>query len=368
MKVPFLSFEKRNEKIRKEVLSTFEDFFDSKWYVLGNYTKTFEQEYAAFSEVEHSIGVGTGLDALHLSLRALGIGKGDEVIVPSNTYIATVLAINYVGAIPIFVEPRIETYNINPDLIEDAITPNTKAIMPVHLYGQACEMDAIMAISKKHNLFVVEDNAQAHGARYNEKITGSFGDANGVSFYPTKNLGAIGEAGAVTTDNAELAEKIRVLRNYGSQKRYYNEVIGYNNRIDEFEAAFLSIALKYLDDWTKERQSIAKDYLEKLQGVGDLVLPYTAQDAIHVYHLFVVRTQRREELQQYLKDQGIGTVIHYPIPPHLQECYKKLNYKKGDFPIAENIATTCLSLPLYTGLREEEIEYIVDEIKAFFRN
>lgn len=366
MNVPFLNFEARNKDLKQETLQVFEQFFDSKWYVLGKFTEQFETDYAIFSNTKFAVGVGTGLDALHLALRALGIGEGDEVIVPSNTYIATVLSISYVGAIPIFVEPRLSTYNINPDLIEAAVTPRTKAIMPVHLYGQACEMDAIMKIARKHNLAVVEDNAQAHGATYNGKITGSFGVANAVSFYPTKNLGALGEAGAVTTDNDELAHKIKVLRNYGSQKRYYNEIKGYNNRIDEFEAAFLSIALKHLSNWTKHRQEIAQWYFEGLKDVGDLILPLTIDKATHVYHLFVIRTQKRDELYEYLRENGIETVIHYPIPPHLQECYKDLGYKKGDFPIAEEIADTVLSLPFYPGLTKDMVEYICYQCKQFF--
>jgi dTDP-4-amino-4,6-dideoxygalactose transaminase len=366
MKGPFLNFEGRNKDLRKETLKAFENFFDSKWYVLGNYTKQFEVNYAQFNQTKYAIGVSTGLDALHLALRALGIGEGDEVIVPSNTYIATVLSISYVGATPVFVEPRITTYNINPELIEEAITSKTKAIMPVHLYGQACEMDATMEIAKKHNLYVIEDNAQAHGATYNGKITGSFGEANAVSFYPTKNLGALGEAGAITTNDDAIAHKIKVLRNYGSQKRYYNEVKGYNNRIDEFEAAFLSIALKHLDSWTIQRQKIANLYFEGLKNIGDLVLPSSVEKATHVYHLFVIRTKKRDELQEYLKKNGIETVIHYPIPPHLQECYQDLGYVKGDFPIAEKIASTCLSLPLYVGLSENDVKTIIEKIKEYF--
>lgn len=366
MNIPFLNFEGRNKDIREEALKTFENFFDSKWYVLGNYTNQFEADYAAFNQTKYAVGVSTGLDALHLALRALGVGEGDEVIVPSNTYIATVLSISYVGATPIFVEPRITTYNINPELIEAAITPKTKAIMPVHLYGQACEMDAIMEIAKKHNLYVIEDNAQAHGATYNGKITGSFGEANAVSFYPTKNLGAVGEAGAITTDDSEVAHNIKVLRNYGSQKRYYNEVKGYNNRIDEFEAGFLSLALKYLDKWTIERNRLAELYMTHLSDVKDLILPYLAEGATTVNHLFVIRLNRRDELMEYLKGKGIGSVIHYPIPPHLQEAYQELGYKKGDFPIAEEIAETCLSLPLYVGLEDEEVIYVCNTIKNFF--
>jgi dTDP-4-amino-4,6-dideoxygalactose transaminase len=345
----------------------FEVFYDSKWYVLGKFTEEFEANYAKFNEVEHCVGVSTGLDALHLALKALGIGKGDEVIVPSNTYIATVLAVSYTGATPVFVEPRIETCNINPDLIEKAITGNTKCIMPVHLYGQACEMDAIMEIARKYDLYVVEDNAQAHGASYNGKRTGAFGDINATSFYPTKNIGALGEAGAITTNNKDLAEKVKVLRNYGSEKRYYNDVIGYNNRIDEFEAAYLGIILKHIAQWTEERKSIADYYRQKIVNIEGLDLISTADGATMVNHLFVIKTSKREKLREHLSAAGIGTQIHYPIPPHLQKAYKNLGYNKGDFPIAENLANSCLSLPIWPGLDVEKINFIVDTIKTFER-
>lgn len=366
MNIPFFSFTARNKDIRKDAINAFEKFFDSEWYVLGKDTTKFEEEYAKFNQTNHAVGVSTGLDALHLSLLALGIEAGDEVIVPSNTYVATVLAITYIGATPVFVEPRIDTYNLDPKLIQQAVTSKTKAVMPVHLYGQACEMDEIMVVARKNNLVVVEDNAQAHGAAYNGKLTGSFGEANATSFYPTKNIGAIGEAGAVTTDDEKVARKIRTLRNYGSQKTYYNEVIGYNNRIDEYEAAFLSKSLKYFDKWTAERVEIDRLYREKLAGIESIILPVVADKATTVNHLFTIRTTKRDELQEYLKDKGIGTKIHYPVPPHLQECYEHLGYQKGDFPIAEEIADTTLSLPNYIGLQPEEMNYIAMQIKEFF--
>jgi dTDP-4-amino-4,6-dideoxygalactose transaminase len=290
------------------------------------------------------------LDALVLSLRVLGIGPGDEVIVPSNTYIATALAVSHLGATPVFVEPRMETYNINPELIPQAITKKTKAIMPVHLYGQACEMDIIMEIAKAHNLYVVEDNAQAHLSSFKCQLTGSFGDVNGTSFYPGKNLGALGDAGSVTTNNEELANRIKTLRNYGSAVKYYNEEIGYNNRLDELQAAFLRVKLNYLQEWTDQRKEIAQWYNEALQHRNDLVLPYVHENADHVYHLYVVRTSNREKLQQELTEKGIQTMIHYPVPPHLQKAYKHLGYKEGNFPIAEEIARTCFSLPVWPGM------------------
>jgi dTDP-4-amino-4,6-dideoxygalactose transaminase len=278
-----------------------------------------------------------------------------------------VLAVSYVGAKPVFVEPDINTYNIDPNKIEAEITSNTKAIMPVHLYGQACEMEKIMLIAKKHNLFVVEDNAQSQGASFNGKPSGSFGNINGTSFYPGKNLGALGDAGAVTTDDEVLAEKISVLRNYGSGKKYYNEVKGINSRLDEMQAAILSVKLKYLNSWTQERQKIGSWYSEKLKNSGNLVLPHTATGASHVFHLYILRTEKRDALQEYLSKKEIGTMIHYPIPPHLQKAYKDLGFRKGDFPLAEKIADTCLSLPLYIGMKEEEVDFVADNIKEFYK-
>jgi dTDP-4-amino-4,6-dideoxygalactose transaminase len=367
MKIPFVSFDETNKLIRQDIMTAFEKFFDAGWSILGDKVKQFEQEYAAFNQVAHSVGISNGLDALHIALKTLGIGEGDEVIVPSNTYIATVLAISYVGATPVFVEPKIETYNIDSDKIVSAIGPKTKAIMPVHLYGQSCEMDKIMDIAHQYNLFVIEDNAQSQGASFNQKLTGTWGQINGTSFYPGKNLGALGDAGAVTTNDAQLAKSAAILRNYGSEKKYYNEVIGHNMRLDECQAAFLSVKLRHLESWTKQRQSIAALYTEGLQAVGNLVLPFTHPQATHVYHLYVVRTSRRDELQQYLAGQGIGCLIHYPIPPHLQEAYQSLGFKKGDFPIAESIADTCLSLPMWPGMTTEMVNYIVAHINKFFK-
>jgi len=362
--IPFLNFEPMHSAIKAEMQHAFEQVYDSYWYVMGEKLQNFEQAYANFNQTQHCVGVSNGLDALILALEALGVGKGDEVIVPSNTYIASVIAITTVGATPVFVEPRMETYNINPELIEEKITKKTKAIMPVHLYGQACEMDHIMQLAEAHKLVVVEDNAQAHGSSYNGKLTGSFGHANGVSFYPGKNLGALGDAGAVTTDNEKVAKKIKALRNYGSQKKYHNEYIGLNRRLDELQAAFLSVKLQYLKDWTQERQKIAETYNQKLKD-SNLILPYVAKNADHVCHLYVVRTSRRDELQAHLNKNGIGTLIHYPIPPHLQKAYKYLGYKEGDFPIAEEFSKTLISLPLWVGLSEERVNSVSNFIKDF---
>jgi len=367
MRVPFVSFSETNKLIRTEILTSFEEFFDNAWYIMGDKLKTFEQEYAAFNQVAHCVGISNGLDALHIALRSLNIGPGDEVIVPSNTFIASALAVSYVGAIPVLVEPDMATYNIDPSKIAAAITPRTRAIMPVHLYGQACEMEAIMAIAKEHNLFVVEDNAQAQGATYKGKITGSWGHINGTSFYPGKNLGALGDAGAITTNDADLATKAAVLRNYGSKKKYFHEVTGSNMRLDECQAAFLSVKLKHLGLWTEQRRQIADWYNEALAGIDGLVFPKVATGATHVYHLYVVRTKQRDALQQYLAEQGIGSLIHYPIPVHLQEAYQSLGWKKGDYPIAEEIAATCLSLPLWPGMSKEDVSFVAASCKQFFK-
>ena len=355
-----------NEEIKAELLPSFENFIDKGWYVLGDQVKQFEKEYADFCTTKLAVGVANGLDALIIALKTLNIGIGDEVIVPSNTYIATWLAVSYVGATPIPVEPRFETYNINPDFIEAAITSKTKAIMPVHLYGQCCEMEAIMHIAQKHNLFVVEDNAQSQGAAYNGKITGSFGHINGTSFYPGKNLGAYGDAGAITTNDEQLYHRANVIRNYGSQKKYYNEIKGINSRLDELQAGFLSIKLKHLTNWSAQRNHIASLYNQLLAGVGDVITPVLAEGATSVYHLYVIRTNKRDELQHHLKTHEVGTLIHYPLPPHLQEAYQELGYQKGDFPLAETIADTCLSLPLFPGLTDGDVNQVCNTIKQFY--
>ena len=367
MQVPFLSFDAQNERVVEESKAVFASFLDSKFYVLGKLTEQFELDYAKYNQVNYAVGISNGLDALHLALKVLGIGPEDEVIVPSNTYIATALAVEMAGAKVIFAEPDEKTYNIDPSQIEKKLTKNTKAIMPVHLYGQACEMDKIMEIANRNSIFVIEDNAQAHSATFNHKITGSFGDVNATSFYPTKNIGAFGEAGAITTDSLEHATASKVWRNYGSEKRYYNMVKGYNNRIDELQAGLLSIKLKYIAEWTANRQELAKRYLSNLTNIKGLVLPQIADGASHVYHLFVVRTDRRDELQNYLDTNGVKTVIHYPIPPHLQKAYNENGFMKGDFPIAEKLSETSLSLPLYPGLKNEQVDYVTDLLLKFFK-
>jgi dTDP-4-amino-4,6-dideoxygalactose transaminase len=368
--LPFLDLKALNTAHSAEFHAAFQEVLDSGWVLLGKQVAAFEEEYAAWSGVEHVVGVGNGLDALHIALKVLGIGVGDEVIIPSNTYIATVLATSYVGAKAVLVEPDEATYNLDPSLIEAAITPRTRAIMPVHLYGQACAMDAIMRIADKHNLVVIEDNAQAQGAVYAGKTVGSFGAVNGTSFYPGKNLGALGDAGAVTTNSADHARSVRSWRNYGSQKKYYNEVKGFNSRLDELQAAFLRVKLKHLSAQTAERQRLAALYnqaLEPLRSAGTLITPEVAANATHVYHLYVVRTRtkaQRDTLQEHLSSQGIGTMIHYPVPPHLQEAYNSEGWKQGQFPLAEAMADTVLSLPLYPGMTESDVERVAACIQA----
>lgn len=366
MKVPFVSFAAMNAAIRQDVLASFEKFFDEGMYVLGGNVAQFEKDYARFNDVSECVGVSNGLDALHLSLKALGIKAGDEVIVPSNTFIATVLAVSFVGATPIFVEPDEDTCNLDPAKIPAAITSRTKVIIPVHLYGQACNMPAIMALAKAHGLSVVEDNAQAQGATFDSKLTGSSGHVNATSFYPGKNLGALGDAGAITTNDPELARRVRALRNYGSERKYVHEMVGFNMRLDECQAGFLDVKLAHLRRWNDERKAIASAYDTGLREVGDIILPKTAPGATHVYHLYVIRTSDRDGLKEHLERDGIGTLIHYPTPPHLQGAYAHLGYKKGDFPIAERISSTCLSLPVWPGMTPQHLDHVMDSIKRYF--
>ncbi len=366
MNIPFLSLAYTDKLMRADMLQAFEKVYDSHWFVLGKSVTAFEEAYAAFNQVAHCVGVSNGLDALSLSLRALEIGKGDQVIVPANTYIATVLAVTETGATPVFAEPDAITYNLGTQQLEEHISAKVKAIIPVHLYGQCCAMHSILAFAQHYNLKVVEDNAQAHGAAYAQQLAGSFGHINATSFYPGKNLGAYGDAGAITTNDQELADKVRLLRNYGSRKKYYNEVIGYNKRLDEMQAAFLSVKLNYLEQLTRQRQQVAGWYNQYLQDVEEIIIPQIANQATHVYHLYVIRTKQRDALQEYLREKGIETLVHYPIPPYLQQAYAHLGYRRGDFPITEMLADTSLSLPIYPGLEEEAVKYIATQTRAFF--
>ena len=364
MKIPFVSFKPLEKELDKDLRGAFQRVFDNSWYIEGKEDEMFEKAFSAFCNRKYCVGVGNGLDALFLSLKALNIKEGDEVIVPSNTYIATALAVTYTGATPVFVEPDIRTFNIDPTKIEAAITDKTKAIMPVHLYGQACDMDPIMKIARNNNLYVIEDCAQAHGAKYKGQVIGSFGDAAGFSFYPGKNLGALGDAGAVVTNNNELAKKVRALGNYGSDYKYHHIYQGNNSRLDELQAAFLSAKLPSLNKVNEERRKIANKYLEGIKNT-EIVLPYVPDYAEPVWHIFAVRCDRRAELETFLNAAGIGTNKHYPIPMHLQECYKNLGFAKGDYPIAEKISETELSLPMFYGMTDEEIQYVIDQINCF---
>lgn len=364
MKIPFLDFVRPYAELKPELDAAYENTMRSAWYILGKECEAFEQEFAAYCGAEYCIGVGNGLEALHLILRAYGIGEGDEVIVPSNTYVATWLAVSYAGAAVVPVECNPLTYNLEAARIEPAITPRTKAILPVHLYGQPADMDPIMAIAQKHGLQVIEDNAQAQGARYKGRRTGSLGDAAGHSFYPGKNLGAFGDAGAVTTDDAELAERIRTLRNYGSKKKYYNEVKGYNSRLDELQAAFLRVKLKKLDEWNRRRAAVANRYLQEFAAIDGLVLPHVPDWAEPVWHLFVVRHAKRDILQQKLTEAGIGTLIHYPVPAHLSGAYAGEGWQRGAFPIAEAVADTVLSLPMGPHLNADEAAQVIATVRA----
>lgn len=364
MKVPFVTFKPLEKELDKNLRDAFERVYMRSWYIEGEEDKKFEEAFAAYCESKYCIGVGNGLDALFLALKGLEIGVGDEVIVPSNTYIATALAVTYVGATPVFVEPDIRTFNIDPSKIEEAITDRTKVIMPVHLYGQACDMDPIIEIAKKHDLYIVEDCAQAHGAKYKGKVIGSFGEAAGFSFYPGKNLGALGDAGATVTNNKKLEERIRALGNYGSDYKYHHVMQGNNSRLDELQAGFLNAKLPHLDKVNVERRRIAQKYLNGIKN-PEVILPYVPEYATPVWHIFGVRCKRRIELEHYLNAAGIGTNKHYPIPMHLQECYKNLGFKKGDFPVAEEISATELSIPMYYGMTDEEVQYVIDKVNEF---
>ena len=364
MNVPFVSFKPLEKELDSQLRAAFERVYTASWYIDGKEDKAFEEAFSTYCDSKYCVGNGNGLDALMLALKALGVGEGDEVIVPSNTYIATALAVTYTGAMPIFVEPDIRTYNIDPTKIEEKITKKTKAIMPVHLYGLPCDMDPILAIAKKYNLFVIEDCAQAHGATYKGKVIGSFGDAAGFSFYPGKNLGALGDAGATITNNKELADKVRALGNYGSDYKYHHIYKGNNSRLDELQAAFLSAKLPLMGKVNENRRATAKRYLEGITN-PKIILPYVPEYAQPVWHLFAVRCAQRDQLAQYLADKGIGTNKHYPIPMHLQDCYKDLEIAQGSLPIAEEISATELSLPMYYGMTNEEIDYVIEAINAF---
>lgn len=367
MKIPFLDLQASYVESKNELDAAYRRVMDSGWYVLGREVEAFEEEFAAYCGAKHCVGVANGLDALHLILRAMEIGAGDEVIVPANTYIATWLAVSYAGAQPVPVEPDEQTYNIDPARIEAAVTPRTKAILAVHLYGQTADMEPIREIAARHGLKVIEDAAQAHGARYKGMRAGNLGDAAGFSFYPSKNLGAFGDGGAVVTNDAVLAGKVRVLRNYGSHVKYYNEVKGYNSRLDELQAALLRVNLTKLDEWNERRRQAAHFYIQAIGETMDLQLPFVPEEMEPVWHLFVVQHPRRDELQKHLTASGVGTLIHYPLPPHLQKAYADLNFAHGAFPLSERIAEEVLSLPMGPHLSSDEAGYVTSQLSSFRR-
>lgn len=360
--IKFLDLYKINERYREEIDKRISKVIDSGWYLLGKEDETFEKNFAEYCGVKHAAGAANGLDALNLIIKAYGFKAGDEIIVPANTYIASILAISENGCTPVLVEPDINTYNINPDLIEEKITENTKAIMVVHLYGQAVQMDKIWELAKKYNLKIIEDSAQAHGAMLNGKRTGNLGDASGFSFYPGKNLGCLGDGGAVTTNDDELAEKIRALRNYGSKVKYHNIYKGINSRLDEIQAAVLDVKLKYLDEDNKKRREIAKYYRENIKNPL-IILPKACDESAHVWHIFAVRTEERNKFQEYLKDKGIQTLIHYPIPPHKQKCYEEWN--NMSFPVSEEIHRTIISLPISPVMTNNDVKLICDCVNNY---
>lgn len=367
MKVPFLDLKPAYAELKSELDEAVKRVLESGWYIQGNEVEAFEAEFAGYCGAKYCVGVGNGLDALQLILRAMDIGAGDEVIVPANTFIATWLAVTYAGATPVPVEPDKRTYNLDPTRIEDAITPRTKAIIPVHLYGQPADMDAINDVAKRNGLKVIEDAAQAHGARYHSKRAGSFADAAAFSFYPGKNLGALGDAGAVVTDDSELTERVRRLGNYGSQVKYQHDTQGFNSRLDELQAALLRVKLARLDEWNSRRRSIANSYLQQLEGVADLVLPFVPEGIIPSWHLFVVRQIDRQGLQQHLEAAGVGTLIHYPRPPHLQKAYANSGYRAKDFPLSEELSEQVLSLPISPHLSDAEADYVIAQLASFGR-
>lgn len=364
MNIPFVSFEKMHEEIEQEMESVFHKVYRNNWFIQGEEVECFEKEFAKFCDMRYCIGCGNGLDALSLILRALEIGDGDEVIIPSNTFIATALAVTNVGATPVFVEPDIATYNIDEKRIEEKITKHTKAIIPVHLYGRPAEMDQITDIAKKYNIKIVEDCAQAHGASYRGRKVGTFGIASGFSFYPGKNLGALGDGGAIVTNDKTLADRIRALGNYGSDYKYHHIYLGVNSRLDELQAAFLRIKISYLQKWNKHREHIAKSYLQTIRN-KDIILPLGECAGTQVWHIFAIRCYKRKELEAYLHEKNIETNRHYPTPIHLQESFGKYGLTKGIFPVAEMISETELSLPMYYGMTEEELAYVIDTINKF---
>lgn len=365
MKIPFADFRSMHEEIRAELDAAYTRVMNSSIFIQGQECRKFEEEFAAYCGVKYCVGVGCGLDALTLILRAMNIGTGDEVIVPSNTFIATALAVSYTGAHPVFVEPDMNSYNLAPDKIEEKITAKTKAIIAVHLQGRTADMDPIKNIAKKYNLRLIEDAAQAHGAKYKGKRAGSLADAAGFSFYPGKNLGALGDGGCVTTNDAALAQKIRALGNYGSDYKYHHIYQGVNSRLDEMQAAFLRVKLPHLEKWNSYRRWAANKYLKEISNPIIQLPKKSSEKFEHIYHVFVIRCERRDELEIYLRNEGIETVKHYPIPMHLQKAYEKLHIAKGGLPLAEEFSRTVLSIPMFYGITDAQLNYVIRTINDF---
>jgi dTDP-4-amino-4,6-dideoxygalactose transaminase len=366
MNVPFLDLKANFKPLREQILKEIEDVLDNTAYILGPKVVAFEKAFGAMHGAEYCMAVSSGTDGNHLALWALGLAPGDEVIMPANTFVATAWGATLCGATPVFVDCDPRTYNIDPSKVESAITPRTKAVVAVHLYGQPADMDALRAITNKHNIYLVEDAAQAHLATYNGKTIGSLGDVCSFSFYPGKNLGAYGEGGAVTTNNPEIARKVKLYREHGSDKKYYHQTYGTNYRMEAIQGAVLGVKLPHLAGWTAKRRAVAEQYNKLLANVNDIILPYEAHNVEHVYHLYVIQTEHRDALQAYLQEQGISTGLHYPVPLHLQECFAHLNYKKGDFPVSEQLGEQCLSLPMFPELTQEQIEYVAHHVTEFF--
>ena len=366
MKIPFLDLKATSAQVADEVSNRWKTILEQSDFVLGREVDHFEREFAEYCGCDHAIGVASGLDALKLILRAMDIGAGDEVITAANSFIATALAISSVGAVPVLVDIADKDFLIDVQAFEKAITPKTKAIIPVHLYGQAADMDPIVEIAHKHGLKVIEDACQAHGALYKGCRCGSLGDAAAFSFYPGKNLGAFGDGGAATTSDDTLADRIRMLRNYGSLRRYRHDELGENSRLDTVQAAVLSVKLQYLEGWNAARRRIAARYAEGLKDVAEVRLPFTNGYAEHVHHLYVIRSARRDDLMKYLQERGIGCIIHYPIPIHLQKAYASIGWKLGDFPVTERAAPEILSLPLFPTMSDEQVDYVVESVADFW--
>ena len=365
MNIPFLDLKNSYLELKEDLDAAYQRVMQSGWYILGEEVKAFELEFATYCGAKYCIGVGNGLEALHLILRAYGIGEGDEVIVPANTYIATWLAVSYAGAKPVPVEPVPSTFNINPDRIEAALSRHTRSIIPVHLYGQTADIDPIIEIARRYGLKVIEDAAQSHGACYKGRQVGILGDAAGFSFYPGKNLGAFGDAGAVVTDDNDLADRVRLLRNYGSRVKYSNDIKGFNSRLDPLQAAFLRVKLPHLAEWNNRRKAVAQKYINKLGAISSLLLPSVLEWVEPVWHQFVIRHPQRDALQAHLNQAGIGTLIHYPLPPHLSEAYSEFGWHPGDFPITEELANTVLSLPIGPHLDTNSLETVIETICSF---